>query len=298
MSKLLPSYPKIYSLHHEEAKGIFNTIVDIEEKVDGSQISFGLDADGVLRVRSKSAYIDVDHPPNQFSGAIQTIKNIVNKLKPGWIYRGECLQRPKHNVLAYDRIPTGHIILFDIQNEDGNFVGRYSKEDIVENLGLEYVPLLGDATILESQEQLEALLERDSILGGQKIEGVVIKPITPYYIKQGEPLIVKYVSDKFKEVKNKISSNTKGGVDSIVDRYRTVPRWNKAIQHLEDQGLLTHSLKDMKLLVEEVQRDTIEECKEEIMEQLWAQYRQEFVRGIVKGLAQYYEHYTRDHGIL
>ena len=47
------SYPKVYALGHPATKDIFSGEVLVEEKIDGSQFSFGV-IDGVLRTRSKS----------------------------------------------------------------------------------------------------------------------------------------------------------------------------------------------------------------------------------------------------
>ena len=69
---MLPSYPKILALGHRFLQGIFEGPVVVQEKVDGSQFSFGLDAEGVLRCRSRGQEIDIEAPPQLFVPAVET----------------------------------------------------------------------------------------------------------------------------------------------------------------------------------------------------------------------------------
>src|SRR3990167_7209919 len=98
----LYSYPSIYSIGHKAIEDLFSSPVLIEEKLDGSQFSMSL-VDGQLLCRSKNQQIVVDEPEKMFSKAIETAKSL--DLHPGWIYRCEYLRAPKHNTLAYDRVP-------------------------------------------------------------------------------------------------------------------------------------------------------------------------------------------------
>lgn len=52
MSNILPSIPKIYALGQRWNHGIFEDLVQVEEKIDGSQFSFGF-VDGKVECRSK-----------------------------------------------------------------------------------------------------------------------------------------------------------------------------------------------------------------------------------------------------
>src|SRR3990167_7567137 len=108
------SYPSIYNLGHKAVVDILNWPVMVQEKVDGSQFSFGVDDDGSILIRSKGATMYVDAPQKMFSGAVETVKRLAGVLHNGWTYRGEVLSKPKHNVLAYDRVPTGNIVIGEI----------------------------------------------------------------------------------------------------------------------------------------------------------------------------------------
>ena len=110
------SFPKIFNLGDSAIGHLFEGPVEITEKVDGSQFSFGV-FDGEIRVRSKGREFDVNAPDGLFVRACATVIRLAPGLHDGWTYRGECVQKPKHNVLTYDRSPEGGIILFDIADE-------------------------------------------------------------------------------------------------------------------------------------------------------------------------------------
>ena len=104
----LSSYGSIFALGHKAVRDICQTPVVIQEKIDGSQISFGLlEHEGklVLSMRSKGATIYPEAYPKDFSKAVAAIIAVQDKLMPGWVYRGEQLNKPKHGTLAYDRVP-------------------------------------------------------------------------------------------------------------------------------------------------------------------------------------------------
>ena len=133
-----------------------------------------------------------------------------------------------------------------------------------------------------------------SILGGQKIEGVVVKPFA--YDKFGadkKVLMAKFVSEAFKEIHSaewKKSNPTKGDVlDVIVASLRTPARWNKAIQHLRENGEITDSPKDIGALIREVQADVLKECADDIRMRLFSWARPRVQRGVVAGLPEWYK---------
>jgi hypothetical protein len=80
----------------------------VEEKVDGSQFSFGRFG-GELRVRSKGRQFDPDAADKLFASAVAHVAQL--DLRDGYTYRGEVLSKPKHNVLAYGRVPAGNVII-------------------------------------------------------------------------------------------------------------------------------------------------------------------------------------------
>lgn len=282
------SYPKIYALGHRLVKPIFDDRVIIEEKVDGSQFSFGL-IGGELKVRSKGKVMHVDAPESLFERAVETVKGL--DLHPEWTYRGECLNKPKHNTLAYDRVPHGNVILFDINDGHESYLPY---DDILregDRLGLETVPIMFDG-ILDDIDQLKQLLKWKSILGGQTVEGVVIKSINQY-IHDGHLMMGKFVSEEFKEVHQKSfkdrNPGNKGIIDQLIDRYKTEARWNKAVQHLRDLGALENEPRDIPKILIEIKKDFGQECKDEVKELLWKWAYANIQRGISGGVAEWYK---------
>ena len=282
------TYPKIYALGHSAIKELLFDEVTVEEKVDGSQISFGR-FDGELRARSKGASLNIEYPEQMFSEAIAVIKSL--PLRDGWTYRAEYLKKPKHNVMAYDRIPTLHLIVFDINTAQEEYLTYHEKKAEATRLGLETVPLMFSGIINDPAGVVD-LLQTTSVLGGQKVEGIVIKNYKRFGLDK-KVLMGKYVSEAFKEVHAaewKEANPTKTDiVNHLIASYKTPARWNKAIQHLKERGKLTNSPKDIGLLIKEVQEDIEIEEKEEIKNKLYANVINHIKRGVVGGLPEYYK---------
>jgi RNA ligase len=286
------SYPKIYTLGHAAVTEILDGPVLVEEKVDGSQFSFGV-INGALCIRSKGADINNDAPPTMFGRAVTTVRVLHERglLVPGYTYRGEVLDSPRHNVLAYDRAPEGNVILFDITTGLETYMPRAEKEAEAKALGLEIVPVLFEGMVT-TIEQFKALLETTSILGGQKIEGVVVKQYTRFG-PDGKPLLAKFVSEAYKEVhkgawreQNPLQNDI---LQQCIVAYRTPARFAKAVQHLRDDGKLEGTPKDIGLLIREVPDDVKAELEIEIKERLWQWAWPHIRRGVTAGLPEWYK---------
>jgi hypothetical protein len=284
------SYPKVWALGHAGIKELLFDEVIVEEKIDGSQFSFGR-FNGELRCKSKGAEINIEYPEKMFSNAVDVVKNL--PLIDGFTYRAEYLKTPKHNVLAYDRIPKDHLIIFDISTGLEQYLSYTAKFNECARLGLECVPILFEGKI-EDPAAIVELLQTTSILGGQKVEGIVIKNYNRFGIDK-KILIGKYVSEAFKEVHGaewKKANPTKNDVIAhLIASYKTPARWHKAIQHLKEAGKLTQSPKDIGMLIREVQDDIEAEEKEEIKNKLYANAIQHIKRGVVGGLPEFYKEY-------
>lgn len=289
MSKI-NSYPKVYAIGHRQIKGIFDSEVIIEEKIDGSQFSMGV-IGGDLLCRSKGQQFYVDAPEKMFNLAVETAIALKDLLHPEWVYRGEYLNKPKHNSLAYNRVPEKNVILFDIMVGEEDYLSYEDKKAESERIGLEIVPLLFNGSI-DGVEGLMSLLQTESILGGQKIEGFVVKNRN-LFTDDKKMAVGKFVSEAFKEVHNKEwkKSNPTGKdfIQILIEQYRSESRWNKAVQHLRESGQLEGSPKDIGSLINEAKRDTKEECSDEIKEKLFAHFWKQIERGITAGLPEWYK---------
>jgi hypothetical protein len=291
MSVEINSYPKVYQLGHREIAGILDDAVVVEEKVDGSQFSFGVYG-GQLACRSHRKMLDLDAPESMFNGAVATVKRLAPMLRDGWTYRGEVLSKPKHNTLAYERVPAGNVILFDVMTDRPEwYLERTDKEREAERLGLEIVPVLYRGKV-ESPAQLLAMLDRVSCLGGQRIEGVVVKNNNKFSA-DGKPMFGKYVSESFREV-HRIDykgrhPNRADVVDSIIAAHSTVARWEKAVQRLAEEGKLKEDPSDIGQLMREVSRDVNAECESTIKQILWDHFRGQILAGVSNGLPEWYK---------
>lgn len=285
------SYPTVYNLGHKAILDIFRGPVLLEEKIDGSQFSFTKDEDGLVHFRSKGKQIEPTAPEKMFELGVEYITSIADKLHPGWIYRGEYLASPHHNTLSYARIPRNHIIGFDIQIGLENYLLYEPKKIEFERIGLETVPMLG-VKLVQSAEEFLQYLDLESILGGCKIEGVVIKNYNLFTVDK-KIAIGKYVSEAFKET-NKTSWGKGNPVQGdilaqLITTYRTEARWAKAVQHLRDLGQLDDSPKDIGNIMKEVKADTLKESEDEIKDVLFKYFWSKLERAIIAGLPEWYK---------
>src|SRR5688572_23150521 len=108
---MIPAYCKIEQV--ARSTQIFNGPVVVEEKIDGSQFSW-MKRDGVMHFRSKNQAID---PANagMFQLGVNALLEIAEQFPDYWLYRGEYLSKPKHNVLRYEVLPHRHVVLYDVQ---------------------------------------------------------------------------------------------------------------------------------------------------------------------------------------
>lgn len=287
------SYSSIYNMGHKAIVDLLQGPVYVEEKVDGSQFSFGITEEGELRVRSKGCEMIVDAPEKMFSLAVETVKKLKLLLHPGWTYRAEYLRSPKHNALIYSRIPTDHLIIFDVEVGECAFLGYREKKAEAARLGLETVPLLFEGFVADL-EFFRYLLASDSVLGGQKVEGVVVKPVGyGLFGKDKKVLMGKFVSEAFKEVHSKMwkaDNPTAGDIVAMLGKtYMTQARWQKALQHLTEKGVIADSPRDIGALMKEVPTDIKRECEDEIKDKLFAFAWPHVSRMVVRGLPEWYK---------
>lgn len=286
------SYPKVYNLGHAAINGVLEGYVFVQEKIDGSQFSFGV-IDGKLRIKSHYVEMDPECPQQMFNQAVEIVKALykLNKLHPGWTYRGEYLQKPHHNILTYARIPNNNIILFDINTGEEEYLPPGNVREEAARLGLEAVPTLDFKTDGKFDlDYLEKLLQTPSVLGNTTIEGVVIKNYDKFG-KDKKVMMGKFVSEAFKEQNKKAFKHSTGKniVQILVDGYKTEARWEKAVQHLKEKGELLEEPKDIGNLIKEVINDVIEECEDEIKNKLFAYFIKDIKGGIIRGLPEWYK---------
>jgi len=293
MSDSWHSYPAIFALGHRALAELLLDPVIVEEKIDGSQFSFALldhdDGERVLHCRSKGAQLNLVAPEKMFVRAVDVVQAL--PLHSGWTYRAEYLQKPKHNALAYDRIPEKHLMVFDINTGHEEYMPYAEKAKECARLGLEIVPLVYEG-VLDTFANFRSMIDRVSALGGQKVEGVVVKNYNRFGPDK-KVLMGKFVSEAFKEVHAaewKAENPSKTDiVDKLIDTLRTPARWNKAVQHLRERGQIEDSPRDIGHLIKEVQADIEKECMELIASKLAGWALPQIRRGVVRGLPEFYK---------
>lgn len=306
--KAIPSYGKVMNLGNPGTENALNGHLIVQEKVDGSQFGFGVTEDGELTIRSKGKVI-TEQCDNLFQEGweyIYSIKDKILKYGPDVYFYCEYMKRPKHNVLKYERIPKNHIVLFDCLKQ-GKWVDRQTLEFIAKDLDVDVVPqiYIGEieakrrevghggykSTAIDFIKRLLAITP--SFLGGEMIEGIVIKNYNQFITLNGKvmPLFTKYVQEKFRE-KHEVEwrdKKPKGQLQQFIEGFQSDARWDKAWQHLRDEGKLQNMLQDIPKLVGEVHRDLMEEEAQYIKDHLYKCYIDDIKRTAVRGLAEWYK---------
>lgn len=321
----VPSFPKIYHVGNPAIPYLFRGTVEVTEKIDGSQFGWGVNPEGQLVMRSKGQQIYTVKQNDMFQKAVEQAERMYEKLKKwhefwsgpirheGLYFYGEFLNRPKHNCLAYERIPKNNIALFGVLNGQ-TFISEWDKlKEIADYLEIDVVPLLyrgpwendrvfknEPGNVNQTQDfdytgvqKLKRMIGQTmSYLGGQLVEGVVMKNYNEY-TTIGPPTVCfgKFVSEAFKE-RNQSEWHVNSGkadIDMFIESFRTEARWHKAIQHLKEDGKLENAPKDIGKLIEAVQEDLEKEEQQTIMEGLYKIYMKSIKRKATAGLAEWYK---------
>jgi len=285
---MISAYPKIFALGTGYIRDIFNGDVEITEKVDGSQFAFG-NIDGTVYMRSKGVLLSSPSQEGMFFEAVTYVDTIAARLPLGIVFFGEYLRRPRHNVLSYSRVPKNNIVLFGAITTSQEVIQEL--DYYASLLDIDRVPVLYKGTV-SSKESIEKLLDRESYLGGSKIEGIVVKNFSMHTVI-GDiklPLMAgKLVTERLKEVRVTRLSGKPHDLDSFIDSFRTDARWEKAVQHLRERGALTYTPRDIGSLIREVASDIEEEHSDDIKQYLLKEFLPKIKRASTKGLAEWYK---------
>ncbi len=293
----IPSYGKIWSFGHNVAKACVGSRVIVEEKIDGSQLSCMVDNEGVLLVKSKGADIHLGAVPNLFVPSVNHLvaAHAQGLLPKGWVFRFEALCKPKHNTLTYGRAPMGNCVLLDVDMSPGGqeYANPETRAEWAAKLGVDCVPVLADMVLTDHRE-VRLFLDKTSFLGGALMEGVVCKPVVPsYYAADGKRIIAKYVSEAFKETHRKNwepdRAQKQDLLERIVECVSTPVRWEKAVQHMQEDGELQSAPSDIGGLMKRVMNDVEIESIDEIKEMLWEANKKEIIRMSAKGIPDWYK---------
>lgn len=298
---VVPAYPKVTSDGKLRLWSERNKDWWIEEKLDGSQLSVYVRDDRKLGFQNRGRELNQEAPGWVFEAAMGALSSLRDKFNPAYVYHGECIVRPKHNVVRYGRVPRFYFVLFDVQDRDTRqAMDRNAMEMEAHRIGIECTPVLYRNTDPAVQPGamadalIEAMIPGCSLLGGDdKPEGVVIKH--HQYVKRDKPAQtkIKVVREEFKEehrrpttAKTKHVFDPEASLDRIMSFFPVDARWNKATQRLRDAGTITgdpeNEERERGAIREEARRDFKDECKETLKALLWAEFGQHLTQRITK----------------
>ena len=295
------SYPKIWNLGHPRLVDLLKDPLVIQEKIDGSQFSFLELSDGI-QCRSKNVQINLDSP-DMFKEAVASVRAFdlaavrkVFGLPYGTIFRGEFLKKPKHNTLAYERVPKRHLVLYDVDIGESTYLPPDRVELIAHALGIEHAPVyyVGQVESLEKLEELcKGFLDKRSLLGDSvPIEGVVVKNYFQF-MPDGKSVMAKYVSEGFREKHSKDYKASNPSQSMIIERLSqelaSPERWIKAVHAMRDSGELQREPRDIGKLIGIVKGDVLDEETEYIKDQLFKWAYPQISRRMVGGFAEWYK---------
>ena len=182
-------------------------------------------------------------------------------------------------------------MIFDIAVSYEDYLPYDEVRQETERLGFEAVPSLGVLTI-ESLDMFEQLIDRESSLGGAKIEGVVVKNYLRFG-RDGKAIMGKFVSERYRETHEKAWKSKNPSqlsvLASLCQTYRSEQRWEKAIQHRKEDGELQNAPQDIGPLMKLIQADLEEECEDEIKNKLFKWAKGPILRTCVAGFPEWYK---------
>jgi len=204
------------------------------------------------------------------------------------------LHKPKHNTLKYNVVPKGHLALWGAYDgSNDHWLTHTQLSFLAHDLCCDVVPLVGWASERKwGLDEIDKALDRESFLGGAKIEGLVFKNyehdllIGDQYVPF---LAAKFVSEKFKEqhVKNCKPGGNK--IQEFMDSFCTEARWLKAIQSTRDEGVLKMEPSDIGPILRYMSQDLEEECKEDIEAWLYKHFIGNIRKSMNRGFPEFYK---------
>lgn len=300
----IPSYPKIWRLGSVEAGNVLNGTVEITEKVDGSQFAFGrLPDTSELVMRSKGQRLgwgpDGGSTNGMFRLPIKHVLSVKDRIPPGVTFYAEAVTSLKHNRIEYARLPKGSLVLYAVAVyggwvENDNMCRSWvTQHEVLENyarlLDIDVAPLIYKGIAPDGIDQ--KTLDRESFLGGDKIEGVVIKnyeteSLSPY----SKENFAKLVRPDFQEVGKNLGKHASPdkNLAEYLKGFQSPARWDKAIDKLRDSNALGGTASDIGIIVKEIGNDLFTEEEATIKQSLFGLYKKEILRYATRGFAEHY----------
>lgn len=300
---MITTYGKVLAFGTTDRRihGVLDGPVVVQEKIDGSQFSFGIpEYETEVICRSKGQLIETADGTNGgglFQGAVTHALSLGRRdmISPGWVYRGEAMSKEKHNTIRYGRVPAGNIVLFDVQRPDGGYLSMTELFLEAERIGVEVTQVFYDDEII-TMDELKSLLGSESMLGEHSIEGVVVKNYANL-VDHGDgvlrPQRAKLVDAAFREDHKKDWKNRNPGrgdvINLICEELGTSQRYGKCVQQLAEAGRLQGDPRDIGPLMKAFSEDLADEEAAYIKDRLFEVFIKDIVRGASKRLPYWYK---------
>ena len=221
-------YPHLERLGNDAVGGLLVGDVYAFYKIDGTNGSVWIGDDGLLYFGSRNRQLDLHNDNAGFMNALyQDIKlyDLLNGF-PEWRLYGEWLV--PHSLKTYRDDAWRQFYVFDVMDENGNFIPYDRYKVVLDEYGIKYIPPVAilrnptPDTILGLLEKTGQFLVKDGEGNG---EGIVLKNYN-WTGRHGKQTWAKVISNEFKEQHHKVMGaplvlGTALVEDEIVHKYVT-----------------------------------------------------------------------------
>lgn len=129
----------------DEVAALLSGDVVVEEKVDGANLGFSVDADGALHAQNRGTYLELDAPQGQWRPLRRWLATrrhaLLDELAPDRMLFGEW-SYAVHSV-RYDRLPDWFLAFDVFERATGRFWSADRRNELAARLGVSVVPELG-----------------------------------------------------------------------------------------------------------------------------------------------------------
>lgn len=244
--------------------------ITIWEKLDGANASFKL-VDGEIKAYSRNQELDGSNTLRGFyDWAVNTLDK--SKLREGITYYGEWLVPHK---VVYNEDAYRKFYLFDVLKINGYYASSDSVRLMARSLGCELAPILYEGEF-RSIDHIVSFVGNSKF--GEEGEGVVVKNIIKKNMESAPYL--KFVSKKFSEMQMIPTKSKSVGIDGTVEGMLNVPRVEKLINKLIDEGKVPSELDftDMGTLLKALGSSVYDDIIEEELDTILAKIKHKIGR--------------------
>ena len=157
-----------------EATSFLASTIVVEEKIDGANVGFSVDEDGVVRAQNRGAYLSFIDGADQFKPLKRWLgshsRRLAQALYPDLVLFGEWCYAV--HTIPYNKLPDWFLAFDVFDRASTSFWSTDRRDDFVADLGRAGVPRLGSGSF--DVRSLRALLGR-SLLGDNEAEGLYLR---------------------------------------------------------------------------------------------------------------------------